>query len=112
MIETGAIMVNGVIVTELGTKVMPTDEVRYGDKILQREKPVYLLLNKPKDYITTMDDERIENMFFQLIKGLVKKEFIPLEDSTKHDRVLLFTNGGEMAKKLHTPNIILEKYIM
>ena len=102
-------MVNGVIVTELGTKVMPTDEVRYGDKILQREKPVYLLLNKPKDYITTMDDERDRKHVLQLIKGLVKKEFIPLEDSTKHDRGSSFTNDGEMAKKLTHPKHNIRK---
>lgn len=110
LIETGAIMVNGVIVTELGTKVMPTDEVRYGDKILQREKPVYLLLNKPKDYITTMDDERDRKHVLQLIKGACKERIYPVGRLDKNTTgVLLFTNDGEMAKKLTHPKHNIRK---
>ena len=68
LIASGAITVNGEVVTEMGHKVMPTDEVRYGDKVLQREKPVYVLLNKPKDYITTTDDERDRANVMQLVR--------------------------------------------
>jgi pseudouridine synthase len=104
LIETGAIQVNGVIVTELGTKVMPTDEVRFGDRILQREKPVYLLLNKPKDYITTTEDERDRKHVMQLIRGACKERIYPVgrldRDTTG---LLLFTNDGEMTKKLTHP---------
>ena len=104
LIETGAIQVNGKIVTELGTKVMPTDEVRYGDKILQREKPVYLLLNKPKDYITTMEDERDRKHVLQLIKGACKERIYPVGRLDKNTTgLLLFTNDGEMTKKLTHP---------
>ena len=104
LIQTGAIQVNGEFVTELGIKVMPTDEVRYGDKILQREKPVYLLLNKPKDYITTMDDERDRKHVMQLIKGACKERIYPVGRLDKNTTgLLLFTNDGEMTKKLTHP---------
>jgi len=104
LIETGAIQVNGQIVTELGTKVMPTDEVRYGDRILQREKPVYLLLNKPKDYITTMEDERDRKHVLELVKGACKERIYPVGRLDKNTTgLLLFTNDGEMTKKLTHP---------
>jgi len=104
LIQTGAIQVNGQIVTELGTKVMPTDEVRYGDKILQREKPVYLLLNKPKDYITTMEDERDRKHVLQLVKEACKERIYPVGRLDKNTTgLLLFTNDGEMTKKLTHP---------
>jgi len=104
LIQTGAIQVNGKIITELGTKVMPTDEVRYGDRILQREKPVYLLLNKPKDYITTMDDERNRKHVMQLVKDACKERIYPVGRLDKNTTgLLLFTNDGEMTKKLTHP---------
>jgi len=104
LIQTGAILVNGQIVTELGTKVMPTDEVKYGDKILQREKPVYLLLNKPKDYITTMEDERDRKHVLQLVKDACKERIYPVGRLDKNTTgLLLFTNDGEMTKKLTHP---------
>lgn len=104
LIAAGAISVNGQVVTEMGFKVLPTDEVRFGDKVLQREKPVYILLNKPKDYITTMEDEFNRNHVMQLIKGACKERVYPVG---RLDRMttglLLFTNDGEMAKKLTHP---------
>ena len=104
LIAAGAITVNGQVVTEMGFKVMPTDEVRFGDKVLQREKPVYILLNKPKDYITTMEDEFNRKHVMQLIKGACKERVYPVG---RLDRMttglLLFTNDGEMAKKLTHP---------
>ena len=104
LIQTGAIQVNGVIITELGTKVLPTDEVRYGDRILQREKPVYLLLNKPKDYITTMDDERDRKHVMELVRGACKERVYPVGRLDKNTTgLLLFTNDGEMTKKLTHP---------
>jgi len=104
LIQTGAIEVNGQIVTELGMKVMPTDEVRYGDRILQREKPVYLLLNKPKDYITTTDDERDRKDVMELVKGACKERIYPVGRLDKNTTgLLLFTNDGEMTKKLTHP---------
>ena len=104
LIAAGAISVNGTVVTEMGFKVMPTDEVRFGDHVLQREKPIYLLLNKPKDYITTMDDEFDRKHVMQLVKGACKERIYPVG---RLDRMttglLLFTNDGEMAKKLTHP---------
>ena len=104
LIEAGAISVNGTVVTELGFKVMPTDEVRFGDTILQRERPVYLLLNKPKDYITTMDDEFDRKHVMQLVRNACKERIYPVgrldRDTTG---LLLFTNDGEMTKKLTHP---------
>lgn len=105
LIEAGAIKVNGQIVTELGTKVMPTDEVRYGDRILQREKPVYILLNKPKDYITTTSDEFDRKNVMMLIKGACKERVYPVGRLDRNTTgLLLFTNDGEMAKKLTHPS--------
>ncbi|MDR1758140.1 MAG: pseudouridine synthase [Bacteroidales bacterium] len=104
LITTGAVTVNGQIVTELGTKVQPTDEVRYGDKVLQREKPVYILLNKPKDYITTTYDDRERKDVMELIRGACEERVYPVGRLDKNTTgVLLFTNDGEMAKKLTHP---------
>ena len=110
LIMTGAITVNGEVVTELGTKVMPTDEVRYGDQVLQREKPVYILLNKPKDYITTTFDERDRKNVMELIKGACKEHVYPVGRLDKNTTgLLLFTNNGEMAKKLMHPKSNIKK---
>lgn len=105
LIEAGAIKVNGQVVTELGTKVMPTDEVRFEDKVLQREKPVYILLNKPKDYITTVADEFDRKNVMMLIKGACKERVYPVGRLDRNTTgLLLFTNDGEMARKLTHPS--------
>ena len=105
LISTGAITVNGEVVTEMGHKVMPTDEVRYGDKVLQREKPVYVLLNKPKDYITTTDDERGRANVMELVRDACEERIYPVgrldRDTTG---LLLFTNDGDLTKKLTHPS--------
>ena len=110
LISTGAITVNGEVVTEMGHKVMPTDEVRYGDKVLQREKPVYVLLNKPKDYITTTDDERDRANVMQLVRDACEERIYPVgrldRDTTG---LLLFTNDGDLTKKLTHPSSQIEK---
>ena len=110
LIAAGVILVNGKVVTELGTKVMPTDEIRYEDKILQREKPVYILLNKPKDFITTTDDERSRDNVMMLIEGACPQRVYPvgrLDRSTTG--LLLLTNDGEMTKKLTHPRYGVKK---
>ena len=110
LITAGAIMVNGKVVTELGTKVSPTDEVRYEDKILQREKPVYLLLNKPKDYITTTEDERDRNSVMMLVKDACPERIYPVGRLDRNTTgLLLFTNDGEMTKKLTHPKFEIKK---
>ena len=110
LIATGAITVNGEVVTEMGHKVMPTDEVRYGDQVLQREKPVYVLLNKPKDYITTTDDERGRANVMELVRDACEERIYPVgrldRDTTG---LLLFTNDGELTKKLTHPSSQIEK---
>ena len=110
LIATGAITVNGEVVTEMGHKVMPTDEVRYGDKVLQREKPVYVLLNKPKDYITTTDDERGRANVMELVRDACEERIYPVgrldRDTTG---LLLFTNDGDLTKKLTHPSSEIEK---
>ncbi len=110
LIASGAIMVNGEVVTEMGHKVLPTDEVRYGDQVLQREKPVYVLLNKPKDYITTTDDERDRSNVMDLVRNACKERIYPVgrldRDTTG---LLLFTNDGDLTRKLTHPSTQIEK---
>lgn len=110
LIEAGAIKVNGVKVTELGTKVKPTDKVQYGDQTLSFEKPVYLLLNKPKDYITTTDDPHERKTVMELVKRACKERIYPVgrldRDTTG---LLLFTNDGELAKRLTHPSHQVKK---
>ena len=110
LIATGAVTVNGEVITELGYKVLPTDVVRYGDKILQNEKPVYLLLNKPKDYITTTSDERGRKDVMELVRGACKERIYPVGRLDKNTTgLLLFTNDGDMTKKLTHPKHGIEK---
>lgn len=105
LIESGVVTVNGKIITELGFKVSPNDEVKYGGVILRREKPVYILLNKPKDYITTSKDPQERKTVMHLIEGACKERVYPVG---RLDRMttglLLFTNDGQMAKRLTHPS--------
>lgn len=104
LIATGAVSVNGVIVTELGTKVSATDNIQFGGETLKKERHVYLLLNKPKDYITTTDDPEGRKTVMALIQNACKERIYPvgrLDRSTTG--LLLFTNDGELAKKLMHP---------
>jgi 23S rRNA pseudouridine2605 synthase len=110
LIIAGAITVNGNVVTELGTKVMPVDEVRYGDKLLQREKPVYILLNKPRGYITTTDDERGRDNVMMLVEDACPQRVYPVGRLDRETTgLLLFTNDGEMTKKLTHPRYGIKK---
>jgi 23S rRNA pseudouridine2605 synthase len=104
LIASGAVSVNGKIVTQLGTKISPEDHIQFGGETLRKEKPVYLLLNKPKDYITTTDDPEGRKTVMALIKNACKERVYPvgrLDRATSG--LLLFTNDGEMAKKLMHP---------
>ncbi len=110
LIETGAILVNDKVVTELGTKVYPTDIVRFEDKILNREKPVYIILNKPKDFITTLEDEKGRKNVMGLIEGACRERVYPVGRLDRNTTgLLLFTNDGEMAKKLTHPRYGVRK---
>ncbi|MBT6234328.1 MAG: pseudouridine synthase [Flavobacteriales bacterium] len=105
LIEDGMVTVNGVVVTEMGHKVNPTDEVKYAGEKLKAEKPVYLLMNKPKGFITTVEDEKARKTVMDLIGDACKERIYPVG---RLDRAttgtLLFTNDGDLAKKLMHPS--------
>lgn len=105
LIQAGLVQINGKVVTELGTKVNPSDEVRYNGELIKAEAKQYLLLNKPKGFITTMDDPRARKTVMDLIGGATKERIYPvgrLDRATTG--VLLFTNDGDLAKKLTHPS--------
>ena len=110
-IQTGLVTVNGKIVTELGTKVKPGDDVRFNGERLKGEQKVYLVMNKPKNYVTTMSDPHAE----QTVMDLITKEKCPqrvfpvgrLDKATTG--VLLFTNDGPLAEKLMHPSFETRK---
>lgn len=103
-IKTGLIEVNGKLVTEVGTKIHPKDKVKYNGKTLNPEKPVYVLLNKPKDYISTMDDPHAEKRVIDLVKKACKERIYPVGRLDRNTTgVLLFTNDGDLTKKLTHP---------
>ena len=105
LITSGAIKVNGKIVTELGTKVMPGDTVLYGKEKLVNEQKVYLLLNKPKDYITTTDDPRERKTVMQLIGNSFQERLYPVGRLDRNTTgLLLLTNDGTLTKKLSHPS--------
>jgi len=110
LIEAGAVSVNGKIVTELGTKVGPTDKVKYGDQTINREKPRYVLLNKPKGYITTVDDPEKRKTVMSLVAGACKERIYPVGRLDRNTTgLLLFTNDGMIAKKLTHPRYGIKK---
>jgi 23S rRNA pseudouridine2605 synthase len=105
LIELGLVKVNGKVVTELGMKVDPrVDIVKYDDKNLKPEKLQYVILNKPKDYLTTSEDPLERKTVMHLIEGACKERIYPIG---RLDRMttglLLFTNDGEMARRLTSP---------
>jgi 23S rRNA pseudouridine2605 synthase len=110
LIESGEIKVNGVVVTEMGYKVQPTDNVQYGKKMLNREKMVYVLLNKPKDFITTTDDPEGRKTVMSLVEKASKERIFPVGRLDRNTTgLLLFTNDGELAQKLTHPSNAIKK---
>jgi 23S rRNA pseudouridine2605 synthase len=110
LIATGVVSVNGKIVTEMGVKVTKNDSVQFGGETLRKEKMVYVLLNKPKDYITTTDDPDGRKTVMVLVKDACKERIYPvgrLDRATTG--LLLMTNDGEMAKKLMHPKHRVKK---
>jgi 23S rRNA pseudouridine2605 synthase len=109
-IAGGAIMINGKIVTELGTKVLPTDKVQYGGETLKREKLQYFMLNKPKGFITTSKDPLDRRTVMVLMEKACKERIYPVGRLDKDTvGLLLFTNDGELAKKLTHPKHLIKK---
>ena len=104
LIESGVVSVNGEVVTELGTKVTRDDKVQFDGQTLNIEKKVYLLLNKPKGYITTVDDPQERDTVMKLIKDACRERIYPVGRLDRNTSgLLLFTNDGELAKKLTHP---------
>jgi 23S rRNA pseudouridine2605 synthase len=110
LIETGVITVNGKIITELGFKVAPTDEINFGGQVLKKEKSVYILLNKPKDFITTLDDPEGRKTVLDLIKNATRERVYPVGRLDRNTTgLLLLTNDGELTKKLTHPRYGVKK---
>ena len=110
LIKEGKIKVNGEVVTEMGYKVQKTDKVTYQGKALKTEKLQYVLLNKPKNFITTLKDEKGRKAVISLVKNACEERIYPVgrldRDTTG---LLLFTNDGELAKKLTHPSHRVKK---
>lgn len=103
-IEHGSVTVNGNLVTEMGYKVQPGDEVRFDGTLISIEQKKYVLLNKPKNYITTMEDDRGRKTVMELIAHATKERIYPVGRLDRNTTgLLLFTNDGELAKKLTHP---------
>jgi 23S rRNA pseudouridine2605 synthase len=103
-IQSGVVTVNGKTVTELGMKVKQSDDVRFDGRRLNPEKKVYLLLNKPKDFVTTTEDPRAEKTVMDLVKNACSERIYPVGRLDKNTTgLLLFTNDGDISKKLTHP---------
>lgn len=103
-IKAGNVTVNGVVVSELGSKILPTDEIRYNGELLKEERKIYILLNKPKDFVTTLDDPNARKTVVDLIKGACRERIYPVGRLDRQTTgVLLLTNDGEMTKMLTHP---------
>jgi 23S rRNA pseudouridine2605 synthase len=110
LIEAGAVSINGKIVTELGTKVSPGDKVQFGGQKLSREKTQYVLLNKPKGYITSTDDPHHEKTVMKLVENACRERIYPVGRLDRNTTgLLLFTNDGQMARKLMHPRFGIKK---
>lgn len=104
-IQAGVVTVNGQVVTELGSKVKPTDDVRFNGERVQGEKKVYLVLNKPKGYVTTMEDPHTDKTVMELVKGACTERIYPVGRLDKNSvGLLLFTNDGDLTKQLTHPS--------
>ena len=110
IIKTGEIRVNGTVVTEMGYQVQPGDIVKYGNKKLNREKMVYVLVNKPKDFITTTEDPEERKTVMDLVKNACEERIYPVGRLDRNTTgLLLLTNDGELADKLTHPSNEIEK---
>ena len=109
-IQAGVVTVNGKVVTELGTKVLRSDEVKFHDQPVTIEKKVYVLLNKPKDYVTTSDDPQQRKTVMDLVKNACPERIYPVGRLDRNTTgVLLLTNDGDLASKLTHPKFLKKK---
>ncbi|MFD1145074.1 pseudouridine synthase [Larkinella insperata] len=110
LIAQGDVSVNGKVITEMGYKVKPTDVVKYGSRVLNPEKMTYVLLNKPKDYITTTDDPNDRNTVMDLVAGATPYRIYPVGRLDRNTTgLLLLTNDGELVEKLTHPSNEVKK---
>ncbi len=109
-IQAGVVTVNGQIVTELGTKVLRSDTVLFHDQLVTIEKKVYVLLNKPKDYVTTSDDPQNRKTVMDLVQDACRERIYPVGRLDRNTTgVLLLTNDGDLASKLTHPQYLKKK---
>ena len=109
-IQAGVVTVNGEVVTELGTKILRSDEVKFHDAPVSLEKKVYVLLNKPKDYVTTSDDPQQRKTVMDLVKDVCPERIYPVGRLDRNTTgVLLLTNDGDLASKLTHPKFLKKK---
>lgn len=105
LIADGEITVNGKVETNMGTRVTREDVIKYKGAVLKREKFVYILINKPKDYITTMSDDKDRKTVLDLIEGACKERVYPVGRLDRNTTgLLLMTNDGELTKRLTHPS--------
>lgn len=110
LIENGEIKVNGKVIQELGYKIKTTDKILYKGKILKREKFIYILLNKPKDFITTTDDPRNRKTVIDLVKKHIDERVYPVGRLDRNTTgLLLITNDGELSEILAHPSYNIRK---
>ena len=110
LIQEGKIQVNEKVVRELGLKIHPQDKVKHQGKILQDQKQVYLLLNKPKDFITTTKDPKNRKTVMDLVKKSGEQRLYPVGRLDRNTTgLLLFTNDGDLAEKLSHPSNQVKK---
>lgn len=110
LIAAGKVSVNGKVITEMGYRVKPTDRVKFEGKVLKSEKLQYVLLNKPKGFITTVKDERDRKTVMQLVEKACEERIYPVGRLDRQTTgLLLFTNDGDLAKKLTHPSYRIKK---
>lgn len=109
-ITAGVVSVNGQVVTELGTKIKRGDEVKFHDQVVSIERKIYVLLNKPKDTVTTSDDPQARRTVMDLVKGACEERIYPVGRLDRNTTgVLLLTNDGDLASKLTHPKYLKKK---
>ncbi|MDE7393773.1 MAG: rRNA pseudouridine synthase, partial [Muribaculaceae bacterium] len=109
-IQQGLVKVNGQVVTELGTKISHSDTVEYDEKVVTLENKCYILLNKPKDCVTTTDDTHGRTTVLDLVKGACDERIYPVGRLDRNTTgVLLLTNDGDLASKLTHPQFVKKK---
>ncbi len=109
-IQAGVITVNGEVVDNLGAKVLPTDDIRFHDQPVRRERKVYILLNKPKNTVTTTDDPQERHTVIDIVRNACPERIYPVGRLDRNTTgVLLLTNDGDLAAKLTHPKFNKKK---